>query len=246
MLDSETEGEDIEIEDLDQDAGAKHCATQLEQCPVIGCAEPGNGEARSNEIKHGDPKRPPPNARPMTVPIDAFRDLQIAADALMPQGKYPPPAEREKLRSLNIRGHKLGEGYLVKITGYLKDARAERNGESVNCKIKGVKDNDFHLSIVVDAADEEFAGIVAEMIPQDRPDAWTPQALDAIRKEGRQVLITGHLFYDAKHRVNAGPQNIGGQPKRFSLWEVHPVQRFFVCTRAQCAPSSAEGWRELK
>lgn len=233
-----------ETEDDSEDADLKHCPASLDACPLTGCAVPGNGKARSNEIKHGDPEHAPPNTTPVLLPLAAFADLQTAADAVVAQGEYPAPDKREALRNLSIGGQTIGEGYLVKITGYLAQMRPE-GPESVNCKLKHVANNDFHLSIVPDSGDDEFHGIVVEMIPQDRPATWTTEALHKVRDKHVQVLVTGQLFYDAKHLVNPGPDPKQGQPKRFSLWEVHPVQRFFVCTQASCDPGSPDGWQEL-
>lgn len=235
------EGSGAENEDEDQDL--KHCPTTLDACPLSGCAVPGNGKARSNEIKHGDPAHRPPNTRPITVPIEVFDDLQAASDHVIPQGAYPPPEKRELIRSLDIRGHRIGEGALVKITGYLRQMRPE-GPESVNCKLKKTANNDFHLSVVASPEDDEFHGIVVEMIPQGRPSSWTTAALHKVRDAHTQILVVGQLFYDSKHVVNRGPSPIEGQPRRFSLWEVHPVQRFFVCERESCSPASPDGWRE--
>jgi hypothetical protein len=52
--------------------------------------------------------------------------------------------------------------------------------------------------------------------------------------------------------VNNDPNHpIGGQPKRVSLWEVHPITKFFVCTKAgnNCSVSStgaSSGWKRLE
>ena len=241
----ETEGGgDVNTEDTDEDADLKKCPATLARCPLTGCAVPGNGKARSNEIKHGDPERQPPNTRPIAVPFEVFADLQAAADRTVGQGAYPPPERREALRSLDIRGHSIGEGAVIKVTGYLKEMRAE-GPESVNCKLAKVANNDFHLSVVGHPDDDEFHGIVVEMIPQDRPKSWTTKHLHNVRDAHAQIMVVGQLFYDGKHLVNAGPVPKEGQPKRFSLWEVHPVQRFFVCVeKTACDPGSPTGWKE--
>jgi hypothetical protein len=39
---------------------------------------------------------------------------------------------------------------------------------------------------------------------------------------------------------------IGGQPKRFSLWEIHPVTSVKVCKKikiSQCDPDRASDWK---
>ena len=244
IVESEAEQDagDQEGEDADQDADLNTCPGSLSECPLTGCAVPGNAKSRSNEIKHGDPDREHP-AKPMVLPISLFADLQTAADALVPQGAYPPPADREALRNLSIQGQSIGEGALVEVTGYLAAMRPE-GPESVNCTIAGVANNDYHLSLVPTSGDDEFHGIVVEMIPQDRPGSWNTKALRKIVANETQVLVVGQLFYDAKHLVNAGPKAKTGQPKRFSLWEVHPVQRFYVCTKSACDPDNADGWQE--
>ena len=64
----------------------------------------------------------------------------------------------------------------------------------------------------------EFEGIVVEMIPQDRPAKWTSKNVDKLRR--KVLLLEGGLFYDNPHVANGDASNpIGGQPKRFTLWE---------------------------
>jgi hypothetical protein len=229
--------------EADQDADMKQCPVSLASCPATGCAIPGNGKARSNEIKHGDPAHPAPTSTPIEITLATFAELQTAADKVVPQGEYPPPDKREGLRGLTVEGKQLGEGTIVALTGYVHEMRAE-GPESVNCKIDGVASNDFHISIVADPGADEFHGIVVEMIPQDRPSSWTTHALHDARDHHTQVRIVGPLFYDSKHVVNPGPHAIKGQPKRFSLWEIHPVRQFFVCTKPTCDPASPSDWHE--
>jgi hypothetical protein len=68
----------------------------------------------------------------------------------------------------------------------------------------------------------EFEGIVVEMIPQSRRAKWTSANVRKLR--GKLLLIEGGLFYDNLHFVNGDAANpVPRQPKRFSLWEIHPV-----------------------
>lgn len=93
--------------------------------------------------------------------------------------------------------------------------------------------NDFHIPLARHPEDTEFKGIVVEMIPQGRLDGWTTQKLKRITRQGRPVVVRGQLFYDNKHVVNDDPDDVkGNEPKRFSLWEVHPVTEFHVCVTA--------------
>ena len=57
--------------------------------------------------------------------------------------------------------------------------------------------------------------------------------LQRIAREKRPVLVRGQLFYDNKHEGNDDPDDVkAGQPKPFSLWEIHPVTEFHVCMAA--------------
>ena len=59
------------------------------------------------------------------------------------------------------------------------------------------------------------------------------------------VRVRGQLFFDNHHKVNSDPNhNIANQPKRMSLWEVHPITAFDVCTKTTCAIDS-DGWQPL-
>ena len=90
----------------------------------------------------------------------------------------------------------------------------------------------------------EFDAIVVEMIPQDRPANWTSDNVATLR--GKVLLIEGGLFYDNLHFVNSDPSNpVHNQPKRFSLWEIHPITSVKVCrneTADQCDPSRDSDW----
>ena len=83
------------------------------------------------------------------------------------------------------------------------------------------------------------------MIPQDRPANWTSKEVDKLR--GKVLLIEGGLFYDNLHFANVDANNpIPRQPKRFSLWEIHPVTSVKVCEKikvSQCDPDQASDWK---
>jgi hypothetical protein len=67
-----------------------------------------------------------------------------------------------------------------------------------------------------------------------RFEGWTPAKLKKIAKEERLVVVRGQLLNDSPHVVNDDPdEEKGGQPKRMSLWEIHPVTELFVCMTAK-------------
>ncbi len=106
---------------------------------------------------------------------------------------------------------------------------------------------DIHISIGPKSPQmSEYDGIVAEMIPQlPRPAGWDAATLN--RLAGKQVLVVGALTYDNEHLVNDNPATPkSGQPKRFSLWEVHPITAFYVCPAGDgCDPATLGQWMTL-
>jgi hypothetical protein len=85
------------------------------------------------------------------------------------------------------------------------------------------------------------------MIPQlDRPVGWDAPALRKLRDQRLQVLVIGGLTYDNEHLVNddsTHPKT--AQPKRISLWEIHPITQFYVCEVASCSPANHGEWTTL-
>ena len=132
----------------------------------------------------------------------------------------------------------LGEGTRVFLTGFIAGATGE-GPETVNCSLgtKSKRDaplHDIHVSIV-DAPDaDKCNGIVAEMIPHHRPDAWTPDILLQVEGEKRQIRVTGNLMFDSSHTPCIDGAALPGDPSRVSLWEVHPIYKFEVCSTSDC------------
>ena len=51
-------------------------------------------------------------------------------------------------------------------------------------------------------------------------------------------------FFDGSHvTCTAAGQPIGSNPKRMSLWEIHPIYTFEVCPTGMCAEG---GWQKLE
>lgn len=62
------------------------------------------------------------------------------------------------------------------------------------------------------------------------------------------ATITGPLFLDNRHNIRKCNETIPGEPKRMSLWEIHPVYGLDVCKRddvAWCGPKIAARWVSL-
>ncbi len=226
------------------------CAADLDHCPSRGCAKAGTPDALLNQLKRTMPQ----SDTPTLLTLDDFELLQNQADNLVGQKATLGRTARSQLRKLNVSSGQISEGALVEVTAYIVGLerglpRANKSGESVNCRLKGTDNNDFHIPIARAPEDTEFDGIVVEMIPQNRPEGWSISMLKRVARESRPVLVRGQLFYDNKHLVNDDPiEPISGQPARFSLWEIHPVTEFLVCMRPDktCNSGDATQWEKLE
>lgn len=71
--------------------------------------------------------------------------------------------------------------------------------------------------------------------------------LNQIHDARLPVLVVGGLTYDNEHLVNGDSKHPKqGQPKRMSLWEIHPITEFFVCVNSDgCDPSEQDAWIPL-
>jgi len=209
-----------------------------------GCSAADSAHGLVNQLK----RTIPAEGTPTTLTFETFSQLQTAAVELVDQGVDIPPAERDKIKSIETADGTVGEGSRVRLVAFLSEGKPHANsGESVNCNLKTETNNDIHISVTERKAASEFEGIVVEMIPQDRPANWTSKKVEMLR--GKVLLIEGGLFYDNLHFANGDASNpIGRQPKRFSLWEIHPVTSVKVCKRAtisQCNPDRASDWKEF-
>ena len=127
---------------------------------------------------------------------------------------------------------KVSEGGLVGVTGFLHRAENGSNAESVNCA--GNDGRDIHLNINTtrpQAGFNEWTGIVVAALPQLAIDGFSQKeraqvlsALQRVRNAKLRVLAVGGLTYDNEHQVNSDKNHPRGpNPKRMSLWEIHPV-----------------------
>jgi hypothetical protein len=220
---------------------AHPCKQSLSACPSRGCAAAGSHRALINQTKRAWP----PQGSANVLALDDFTALQTQADKLFKQRTPLDKDARGLLKNMRIpsSGEHVSEGDLVQVAGYIVGVHANP-GESVNCGLTGQRNGDYHIVIARQPNHSEFRGIVVEMIPQRRAAEWTKAKVDSLAGEQRQVLIRGQLMYDNMHLVNKDPANPkGGQPKRFSLWELHPVTEIHVCPAVACDPSGTSGWQ---
>lgn len=194
-----------------------------------GRQETNQNEAKNNFCASGDPT---PKS------FDDLRKLQTqVANSKNINWGDKNTATRKKGPTVNRAPlQKMGEGQLVTVNGFVLIARQE-GGESVNCG-KNVQDDaayhDIHISLVP-SADEtnECNGIVVEMSPHHRPSEWTAENVNKLHAAQTPVRVTGDLLFDSSHEPCVHGQGVPSNPKRFSLWEVHPIYKLEVCT-ANC------------
>jgi len=223
-------------------AGA--CADSLADCPDSGCAGPDEPHGLLNRQK----RTIPPDGSAKLLTFKNLRALQAGTDKVTPEGV--DISDRSLLHNIDVGGLTAGEGDLVDVVGFIAPDRTLRPGsaESVNCRLTGAGNNDVHVPIVEHADDSEFQSLVVEPIPQHRDPAWTLTALQRLQSQGTLLLIRGQLFYDNLHQVNDDPEHqVGTQPKRFTLWEVHPITHILTCAEQgnACDPGAADQWSEL-
>jgi hypothetical protein len=227
-------------------ARASHaCAQDLASCSENGCSPADSTHAIANQHKRATPSG---SGAGTVLTFDDFAALQQQADDLVGEGKELSADDRAKLSGMTVSGGSVAEGDLVSVVGYLVGTPHPNTGESVNCNLRGVDNNDFHIPISSDPANSDFQGIVVEMIPQNRPAEWNIANLTQVENNQQLVMISGGLFYDNLHHVNSDASHPkGGQPHRFSLFEVHPITQFMVCTKQDnsCDPTQPGDWVAL-
>lgn len=193
---------------------------------------------------------------PVALTVADFARLQKSADNDATSHKH----NRAQLTLMDVHAGAIAvsEGDRVSLSGFLNRVDDGAVVESVNCGISKSKTKDgrdIHINIGPAPNGDEFAGVVVEIIPQLPVEDWPVKvahanakaALKRVMKAGLRVLAIGSLTYDNEHLVNAVKAHPkGGQPKRLSLWEVHPVLDLYVCPAGVCDPTAPHTkWQRL-
>jgi hypothetical protein len=192
-------------------------------------AKQAQSRAKNNLCASSGPSQP--------VTYQDFKDLQAKASAQ----DLTNLADRSPLT-------KLGEGRYVEYVAFIQEAHYSdvAKGEAVNCNIPGDDTNDIHIVLVQHQTDDPCLSTTAEMIPHYRPGSWTDKSLMTVRQH--PIKVRGPLFYDDSHTPCTGASR--PNPKRVSLWEIHPVYSLQVCRLLdldQCRSSTnASDWIALE
>ena len=217
-------------------------------CIVTGTSDPTKPDGLQNAAKNNFC----PQVTSVTVKVKSLKSLQKKTEKQeksMNLTLGTPPPDRTFLSTL-------GEGDLVTFEGFVFLARQECK-ETVNCGLNIPNtdaSHDIHISLLdrsrktVDSDPqakkdaEECTGMVAEMIPHHRPPEWTACNVNDVAQQKLRVRITGQRFFDGSHVPCKGSLPQGSNPKRVSVWEIHPIYTFDVCPTGTC---SHGGWVPL-
>ncbi len=219
------------------------------------CGPDGNGAANSPQAMQNNAKNNfCASGAPVDVDFDTLHQLQGEAAKRVTFGSDASlPHDRSPLRSIPTTQGNIGEGTIARLAAFVHDAHYSNlgKGESVNCKKGDSESNDIHIVLQEDAAEQDDCkSATAEMSPHFRPDLWNP---DILNEKDQNVFgdkkhlfrFTGQLFFDASHSpcVNGA----GRQPKRSSIWEIHPVYNVEICTdpNNHCNVGDNVGWESL-
>jgi hypothetical protein len=187
-------------------------------------------------------------AQPITINQMGLLQTQVQADKSINFGSRVHPLTSQPGPTTNRAPLvKMGEGVQRFLEGYILIARQEGK-EMVNCETTPPNtpaSHDIHISIVGDPSQihgDECASVVAEMSPHRRPDSWNVANVLKVAAGHNRVRVSGQLFFDSSHSPCVDGKAEAGDPKRSSLWEIHPIYKFEVCPTGACAQG---GWKPL-
>jgi hypothetical protein len=221
-----------------------------------GCSPTGKYDGYLNYLKN---QNPPRDSKPALVftSLNDYHDLE---------SRTPKELGKSNHADLKDQLAAMGEGHPAAVIGYLYYVKQE-GAESSNCELTAPEDTDYHIGIGFDksvaasgmphakptAADKtalKQTAAVVEMTPQYRDSfalEWTIDAVKAVL--GKQVKVIGQLMADNEHNVtkdNCGLAGHGENCWRASIWELHPVTSFQVCTlKDGLCTQNGPGWADI-
>jgi len=212
-------------------------------CPPNGNAAADTPQALQNQAKNNFCAL----GTPVNVDFTVLRQLQQdAANRVTFGNDTKLPVNRSLLHNFTSKVGSIGEGSVVRLAAFVIDAHYSNlgQGESVNCKQGDKESNDIHIVLGENSnKDDPCTSTTAEISPHFRPDIWNPDTLN--QNNVHMFRFTGQLFFDASHVPCSG--GTGPNPKRSSLWEIHPVYAVDICVEAsnRCSADSDLNWQSL-
>lgn len=220
-----------------------------------GCSPSGKYDAYLNEFKNYTTFKDP-GVQTWFTSLDQLQTLE---------SKLPDGLGKSNHGDYLTQLSSLGEGKIHGVVGYLYSAKPEQM-ESSNCELPDDADHenvDFHIYVGFDAQiaarlknGESIPGkqtnpisVIVEMTPQYRGEFHPEWTIDAVKQHiGEEVRVEGQLMVDNEHYVqgqDCGISNPPGNCFRATVWELHPITDFKVCSSGTCTASSEEGWQDI-
>jgi hypothetical protein len=260
VAESEARTEPVAASCGDEDIpGFQECHAEF----PTGCSKAAGYDPYLNLLKNQ--LTPPPAA---SEPVNYFTDLGTYKNLDKSIPADLSPRNHSKFKDELA---KAGEGTLGGVIGYLYYVQ-KTGAESSNCLLDGKGDPegadvDFHIGLGFDSDTAkkvlgnkiakgrlkrslQMTSVVVEMTPHYRSSfengVWTLENLQKV--VGRQVKVVGQLLVDNEHNRDSDNCARSGADKtkcwRASIWELHPVTNFLVCSTDSCAKDSPN-WVEL-
>ena len=232
-----------------------------------------NYDAYLDFLKDQDPGLNLPATKVLTAAD--FQNLESQLPTLRNKSKRKLTSSNHATFADQFAG--IGEGNIHSVIAYLYFVEDTGQGtacqtgvrETANCKLGPPDTADYHLGLGFNstlAANArtnhpqpctptfktlEKDSFVAEMTPFPRHThhpKWTLATVKAL--QGQQVKVVGQLMVDNDHFKAADDCHFSPQKPacwRSTIWEIHPVTKFFVCNlSAGCDASSPDSaWTDL-
>lgn len=204
---------------------SKACSNSLAECAPEGC---GGGDQLLN-----------PKKSRLDAPSTPYQPMGFA-DFLHLEEERPTHWKESQPRD---EVEQMGEDTPVMLAGFLLGAH-EGSPETCNCKLSGEANNDFHINVVERPSDRMRDSVVVEMTPKMRATIpeWTLTAINGLVKNPSKpplVRVSGYLLFDSEHVSRSGGE-------RETIWEIHPVTRFEVCSTGKCTVDADAGWKDIR
>ncbi|MFZ0770608.1 MAG: hypothetical protein WCA49_22700 [Candidatus Sulfotelmatobacter sp.] len=251
----------LAVQALQQTAKVCQNIQNSQQCHtkyLAGCAKTANSEYDPYLNFFKNQLVPPTSQAAETLDPQKLQTLESATPSQLALNNH---------RNFSSQFVQLNEGEIVQATGYLYYAQ-QTSAESCNCERSGPKDSDYHIGLGFDASkvaeakakptskstefhDLQSNSMIVEITPYYRAKnepSWTLAKLEALY--GAQVKVVGQLIADNDHYAAAEDCGMkGSDPSscwRLSIWEIHPVTAFYICTTGSDCATTNSGWTKLE
>ena len=221
-------------------------------CGVEGSGRGGKALSTGNRLQNHAKNNLCASGPAVDLDFKDFLRLQktVDEDLGIEYGHSNLPDDRSPLKKvIKVGGKDVGEGSLVRYVGYINHPRNSNvsKGETVNCNKSGAASNDIHVDILKDPEENICSSITVEIIPHYRPKLYNVNYLKEL--QDRPFRFTGQMFFDGAHKPCKTLTGPGGNPKRATVWEIHPVYAVDVCRHRdikKCKATDNAAWLPMQ